>query len=216
MTTIEDSIEPRELSKGSIGTQAELGEGVIYNRGSLWWIDILGAKVFRHEFKTKKYSEWNISHLCSYPSAIIPTIVPELFIIPCNQNIILWNYKTNTINQILYDNSLLSDDDPLKIPKDVRFNDAKLDPKGRLFVGTMDNFDRPCRAKLYRLDDSRSNDLTGQRTYSLTPVIEPVTLSNGLGWSPDGSEFYYIDTLINTICGRNTSQAAIKLNVTIA
>jgi sugar lactone lactonase YvrE len=67
------------------------------------------------------------------------------------------------------------------LPAGVRFNDAGCDPCGRVWIGTMG---APGEAALYRLDAGRV----------LTQVLAGVTLSNGLGWSPDGTRLYYADT----------------------
>lgn len=64
------------------------------------------------------------------------------------------------------------------------FNEAKVDRQGRLWVGTRTMDFQPGGAALYRLD--------GDRT--LTTVLEDVTISNGMDWSPDGRTFYYIDS----------------------
>ncbi|MFC8790631.1 SMP-30/gluconolactonase/LRE family protein [Streptomyces cinereoruber] len=64
-----------------------------------------------------------------------------------------------------------------------RFNDAACDPLGRLFVGTMAFDATPGAGTLYRLDPT-----------GLRPVVAPVTISNGLGWSPDGRLMYYADS----------------------
>lgn len=65
----------------------------------------------------------------------------------------------------------------------MRFNDGGTDPRGRLFVGTMHTDKDPGTASLYRLDGDR-----------LTTVLDRVTVSNGLGWSPDARTLYYVDT----------------------
>lgn len=67
---------------------------------------------------------------------------------------------------------------------DLRCNDAKCDPLGRAFVGTMAYDERPGEASLYRVDP-------GLRA---TPVLDGLTLANGLGWSPDGSMMWFIDS----------------------
>ncbi len=67
---------------------------------------------------------------------------------------------------------------------DVRFNDGVCDPVGRFWAGTVAGDRRPGAGALYRLDPS------GQ----ISVVLAGVTESNGLGWSPDGGTFYYIDS----------------------
>jgi sugar lactone lactonase YvrE len=66
----------------------------------------------------------------------------------------------------------------------VRFNDGVCDPAGRFWAGTVGWRREPGAAKLYRLDPDRA----------ITTVLDGVTESNGLGWSPDASTFYYIDS----------------------
>lgn len=67
-----------------------------------------------------------------------------------------------------------------------RMNDGKCDRAGNFWAGTM-AFEwqtRPCMGALYKLAPDRS----------VTRMLGRVTLSNGLGWSPDGRAFYYIDS----------------------
>ncbi len=73
---------------------------------------------------------------------------------------------------------------PPGMAADVRFNDGACDPAGRFWAGTVATGRRPGAGALYRL----SPDLT------ITTMLEGVTESNGLGWSPDGTRFYYIDS----------------------
>jgi len=66
----------------------------------------------------------------------------------------------------------------------VRFNDAAVDPAGRVWVGSMHTGETEPVGELYRLDPGGV----------LTTVAKGVTVSNGLGWSPDGSRMYYVDS----------------------
>jgi sugar lactone lactonase YvrE len=66
----------------------------------------------------------------------------------------------------------------------LRMNDGGCDPDGRFYCGTIAYDQAPGRASLYRLD--------ADGTVSLE--FGGSTISNGLGWSPDGSIAYYIDT----------------------
>lgn len=68
-------------------------------------------------------------------------------------------------------------------PPGGRFNDGKADPWGRFWAGTMLD-GTPGAAALHRLDPDGS----------LHRVVTGVSISNGLGWSPDGTTLYYVDT----------------------
>ena len=62
----------------------------------------------------------------------------------------------------------------------LRANDGAVDPAGRFWVGTMAEDESPDKGALYRFDGS------------LTTVLEPISLSNGLDWT--GSRMYYVDS----------------------
>lgn len=68
---------------------------------------------------------------------------------------------------------------------ELRLNDGACDPAGRFWVGSMALDEAPGVASLYRYS------LGG----GLDRMLSDVTLSNGLGWTPDGSGMYYIDSL---------------------
>src|SRR5213075_475976 len=67
---------------------------------------------------------------------------------------------------------------------EVRMNEGGFDPDGRFYCGSMAYDQQPGAASLYRLDA----DLT------VHVVLDDVTVSNGLEWTPDGSRAYYNDT----------------------
>jgi sugar lactone lactonase YvrE len=73
-------------------------------------------------------------------------------------------------------------------PKRVRLNDAKCDPRGRLWAGTL-ALDFSPSAGLYRIDPDGS----------VTVMLQNARLANGLDWSPDGTTFYFIDSLARTL-----------------
>lgn len=66
----------------------------------------------------------------------------------------------------------------------IRFNDGGCDPDGNFFCGTMAYSQAPGAGTLWRLSPDGSTVV----------VLEGVTISNGLAWSPDGSLAYYNDT----------------------
>ncbi|MEO5723619.1 MAG: SMP-30/gluconolactonase/LRE family protein [Ilumatobacteraceae bacterium] len=74
--------------------------------------------------------------------------------------------------------------DPLWSDPGVRLNEGGCDPDGRFYCGSMRYDIAKGGGSIHRLDPDGST----------TVVIEGVTISNGLEWSPDGSLAYYVDT----------------------
>jgi sugar lactone lactonase YvrE len=72
---------------------------------------------------------------------------------------------------------------------DALMNDGKCDPQGRFVAGTTTRRETPGAGALYRLDSDCSVDV----------LLRDVTLSNGLGWSPDGRVMYYVDSALQRI-----------------
>ncbi|WP_433257091.1 SMP-30/gluconolactonase/LRE family protein [Streptosporangium sp. CA-135522] len=65
-----------------------------------------------------------------------------------------------------------------------RMNDGACDRAGRFFAGTKAEDDAPGAGALYRLDSDRHCER----------VLDGVTISNGIAWSPDERLLYYVDT----------------------
>lgn len=66
----------------------------------------------------------------------------------------------------------------------LRMNEGACDPDARFYCGSMAYDKEPGAGALYRLEPDGSVQV----------VLENVTVSNGLDWSPDGSLAYYNDT----------------------
>jgi sugar lactone lactonase YvrE len=73
---------------------------------------------------------------------------------------------------------------PVWASERLRMNEGGCDPDGRFYCGSMAYDHEAGAGALYRLDPDRSVHV----------VLEGVTISNGLEWSPDGSRAYYNDT----------------------
>ena len=63
-------------------------------------------------------------------------------------------------------------------------NDGACDPQGRFWAGTMADDHHAGGGALYRLDQHGRTEL----------MLSDLTISNGLGWSPDGSTMYLVDS----------------------
>jgi sugar lactone lactonase YvrE len=68
-------------------------------------------------------------------------------------------------------------------------NDGICDPQGRFWAGTMAYAETPGAGRLYRLE------LDG----SCTLVLDGLTISNGMGWSPDGTIMYLADSGVGDV-----------------
>ena len=69
-------------------------------------------------------------------------------------------------------------------PVGTRMNDGACDPQGRFWAGTLADDFSPGGGSMYRLDPDGSVRL----------VLDDLTISNGLGWSPDGGTMYLVDS----------------------
>lgn len=68
---------------------------------------------------------------------------------------------------------------------DFRFNDAKVDAAGRLWAGSIHLDMGAGKGALYRVEPDGD----------VRRVCGGLELANGMGWSPDGSTFYLVDSL---------------------
>jgi D-xylono/L-arabinono-1,4-lactonase len=68
-----------------------------------------------------------------------------------------------------------------------RFNDVIADPEGRVFCGTMPADGH--LGSLYRLD----------RDGRLTKLVEGLSCSNGMGFTPDLAGMYHVDSMVRTV-----------------
>ena len=155
-------------------TRAILGESPFCDsrRNCLWWVDIDGGRLHRLD------DDYHDSVVFEANEPLGSAIVKDndTFILALGKGLIKLDSFKNTSELAVS-------------PSGDRLNDAKCDPRGRLYVGSL-TYDRtPGACALYRFSPSEG----------LVPVIAGVTLSNGMGWSPTGEEMYFIDTPTRTI-----------------
>lgn len=65
-----------------------------------------------------------------------------------------------------------------------RFNDGKVDSKGRIWIGTLSTKFTQGSGSLYRV----GKDLKPEKQ------LDQLTISNGMAWTDDNQTFYFIDT----------------------
>ena len=88
---------------------------------------------------------------------------------------------------------------PLWADTAVRMNDGGADPWGNLYAGSMEYDAKPGAATLYRITPDGD----------VAVVLSGVTISNGIGFSPDAALAYYIDTATGGVDVFDASDGAL-------
>jgi len=149
-----------------------LGEGPLWSgeEQALYWVDIIGESIQKYDTDTGKIKSFPQNEQIS----VIGFREQGGFIAAGKYGMKFWSPEENVLNPIC---------NPEKDRKESRFNDGKVDRMGRFWAGTMTS--SGAESALYRLD----HDL------SLHIMESGVTISNGIGWSPDNQTMYFADTL---------------------
>lgn len=164
-----------------IKKQAYLGEGIIWDkqRKSTHYVDIIGQKIHTYDLEMDTYSTVCIGETVG---CIVLDEEGNL-IAALKDNLTKINLETGKINPLLQ----------LEFPEFLRFNDGKCDCKGRLWVGTMAADQSHICAKhagtLYKIEN-------GEKVY---PMLEKMTISNGICWGEGDSIMYHTDTATQQI-----------------
>jgi sugar lactone lactonase YvrE len=165
---------PTPLSRLS-DTISELAEGPTWDHRTqtLYWCDILGKRLIARDWTS---GEETIRGMPDVIGSFGLTTDPDVLIVALRDRVGLYDLRKETFTPLV---SIEENDDR------TRLNDGKVGPDGAFWVGTMD--DRPDRkpiAALYRVDASGT----------CSRLVEDVTVSNGLAWSPDGRTLYHADS----------------------
>jgi len=150
---------------------AELGEGPTWDpaTGTLVWVDILASAVHRTDPGTGRDTTRDTAQ---HVGAAKPDTAGGL-VVNLVEGVGRYGQGDGDFRWLA------------RWPEDgVRGNDAAVDPWGRLWAGTMRYDEDPGGGRLRRLDPDGT----------VAVVLDAVTISNGLGWSPDLRRMYYIDT----------------------
>lgn len=159
-------------AKCVLDIQATLGEGPSWDDGTktLLWVDIENHLVNRFAPETGENQAWTVE---TNPSFAIATENGDI-LVGTRGGIVRLDPVSGELRQVANPDSNLGTH---------RFNDAKCDPRGRLFAGTISDKREP-DANCYRFEPD----------FSYETVVTGVINSNGLCWSADQKTMYYIDT----------------------
>ena len=153
----------------------KLGEGPLWHPAekALYWVDIEGDCFHRYDPGTGKQESFPVGQ----PVGCLAFrkdggLVPAL-----RDGLGFWDVENESLELIA---------NPEKDRKNARFNDGKVDRQGRLWAGTIGDDDS---SALYRLDPDGT----------IQTMETGITISNGVGWSPDDKTMYYTDSAVRTI-----------------
>ncbi|MFD9547935.1 SMP-30/gluconolactonase/LRE family protein [Nocardia salmonicida] len=153
----------------AVAAAAQLGEGPRWDPAAqvLLWVDILRAHIHTYDPRTGATTTVQAPQ---HVGAVAPRAQGGLVV---NLRDGISSYAAGCFEWIHHN----------PVPG-RRGNDAAVAPDGALWAGTMRYDEQPGGGTLARL--------TGDGV--LTPWPISVTISNGIGWSPDGHRMYYIDS----------------------
>ncbi len=155
--------------------QTQLGEGVRWDarRGELLRVDILAGRVYRDRVN----DDGTLAPVTAYSlpgtvGAIAPIAGDDGWVLAAGRGFVHLRPDggTNALAEVA--------------PSGARMNDGACDPQGRFWGGTMADDHHTGGGTLYRLDPDGRTHL----------MLRGLTISNGLGWSPDGGTMYLVDS----------------------
>ncbi|XP_044258190.1 regucalcin-like [Tribolium madens] len=163
-----------------------LGEGPHWDTStqSLYFVDIFGKLIVKYTPATKKVAKVTVAPKTA--SFVIPVQgKKDQFVISLNNELVIISWDGGSDKIGIVENLATIDNN---------FNDAKCDPKGRLWAGsqTLDENDfmksEPL-GHLYSLDSNKQ----------FKKCLDKIRIANGLAFNEKLKKMYYIDSLIGTI-----------------
>ena len=159
------SLEPGQLSEGPRWDE---------ERQELLWVDILGRRFHRAAVSADGGPESvRTTALDRHVGAVAP-VAGGGYVLAAGQGFVFVD-EAGSVHELAQ---------PEAGRADVRMNDGACDPQGRFWAGTMAYDESPGAGTLYRLE------LDGR----CSTVLTGLTISNGIGWSPDGATMYLSDS----------------------
>lgn len=152
---------------------ALLGEGAFWHhtQQKLWWIDIENGKLHIFDPADGNLQTHDMGRR-------VGTVVPDAAgnaVVALQDGIFRYDLSKRTFTLLAA---------PEADKPENRFNDGKCDPQGRLWAGTMAINASGKKGALYCLEANGK----------ITKKIDSVGISNGIVWTADARQMYYIDT----------------------
>ncbi|MEN8733552.1 MAG: SMP-30/gluconolactonase/LRE family protein [Lentimonas sp.] len=157
----------------TIGNQiSQWGEGPIWWKDSLLYVDIEGKKLIKLDPESQKETVWELDERIG---TVVPTQGDDV-LYAGDTGYIRFNTTTSETTNL--------GDPEAELRATNRFNEGKCDPAGRFWAGSISTVKNKGTANLYCLDTDGTVSLK----------LSDLTNSNGICWSADAETMYHIDT----------------------
>ena len=164
------------------------GEGVMWHTSdaSVFWCDVLRFLIHRFDPVKKTVQSWQFE----VPVVgLAPTQSPDVLVVALGDRVVLWNWVLDTPIKTLF---------TLGTWPAVRINEARADPLGHFWIGTMKNNVLP-NGELCQGGPGMGELLRIAPDLSVTRWRADIGIANTLCWAKDRLHFYFGDTLANTL-----------------
>ncbi len=152
---------------------------------AVWSVDITGRRILRRAWSDGATTAWDTADL---PTALALRRDGHGAIVSFAAGVALWTPEDGAA-------------EPMAVPEadaTMRLNEGACDPSGRFWVASMENNltaklepreQAEPRGRLFRLDGTRATAIGAP----------PLGIPNTMAWSPDGTRFYFGDSIRNVI-----------------
>ncbi len=158
--------------------RCQLGEGPLWDarEQALFFVDVLGQAIWRHEPSSGSFDRWSL------PTRVSAMALRETggAIIASGEGLQRFDFETGALDLV---------SDPAAGDGRVALNDGKADAGGRFLVGGVDVTGEQPIASIFSLDADGA----------VTSLDGGFRISNGPCWSPDGGTFYIADSMARAI-----------------
>jgi sugar lactone lactonase YvrE len=150
-----------------------LGEGPLWiaKLGCFFWVDIEKGNLFRYHLATEQLEIRHFPHRL----AVVLEGQNGKLILGLDRKLVRYDWETQEIEELCGVEADLTLN---------RFNDGKVDPKGRIWIGTLSTLFTEGAGSLYRIGTDLNPEVQ----------LKNLTISNGMAWTADQQTFYFIDT----------------------
>lgn len=163
------------LVESAFHLNIEHGEGPLWDHAthSLYWVDLFAGDFYKGDPVTGTFSKKNIGQ----PIGTIALKQSGGIVFAAHEGFGFTSIEEN-MPVVFFNN-------PQTNYPETRFNDGKVDPLGNFVAGTMTFDGQKPIGQLFQLSSNNK----------VQCLENQLMLSNGMDWSVDGSQFFFVDTV---------------------